>query len=422
MPNVNTLLPFAAHTGDRPYIFISYAHSDAGIVHPEIQRMNQMGYRIWFDDSIGPGKEWSEEIACALEKCTQFIVFITQQATKSRDVRNEISYALRKNKPFLPIHLEKTELPSGIALQLSGIQAIHKWQMDEQTYLHKLKISLPRIELAEQIYLPDGFELVSGAEYAPLDVLALGSREAQERQRDWVTNGYPLEVQMEKTGIPFRLVPPGEFLMGASEDEEGSCDSERPQHKLRFFQPFYVGKFQVTQREWKAVMEGENHSFFRGDNLPVENVSWVDCQKFLKKVGGGLRLPTEPEWEYACRAGTVTRFYTGDSVEDLTAAGWHGGNSGGKTQPVGLKRANAWGLHDMHGNVWEWCQNLYGKYPYSATGGMESHNSTDYRVLRGGTWYGYGSPDCYRSACRYFYASLGRSASVGFRVVMDLSS
>lgn len=139
-------------------------------------------------------------------------------------------------------------------------------------------------------------------------------------------------------------------------------------HVVQIQREFYLGATEVTQKQWKAVMRA-NPSRFKGDDLPVENVSWDDviefCKKLSQKEAKKYRLPTEAEWEYACRAGTEMRFSTGDDEEELKKAGWFNGNSDKKTHPVGQKAPNAWGLYDMHGNVMEWCRDVYKDYPDS---------------------------------------------------------
>jgi hypothetical protein len=144
MAGVNIGLPCAAYTGDEPFAFISYAHLDADAVYPEIQRLDLMGYRIWYDEGIDPGNEWPEEVASALKRSMQFIVFVTQRAINSRNVRNEINYALKLDKPFFAIHLDETELPPGMDLQMSSIQGIFKWRMKEQAYVRNLERALPK--------------------------------------------------------------------------------------------------------------------------------------------------------------------------------------------------------------------------------------------------------------------------------------
>ena len=190
-------------------------------------------------------------------------------------------------------------------------------------------------------------------------------------------------------------------MMGS---EKGDND-EKPVHKVTITKPFYMGKYEVTQEQWEAVM-GSNPSNFKGAKNPVEQVSWEDCEKFIGKLkekvsGRDFRLPTEAEWEYACRAGSTTDYCYGDGDESLDEYAWYYGNSESKTHPVGQKKANAWGLYDMHGNVWEWCSDWYGDYADGAVSDPKGPESGSARVLRGGSWGG-NARDC-RSACRHSY-------------------
>ncbi len=184
--------------------------------------------------------------------------------------------------------------------------------------------------------------------------------------------------------MEFVLIPAGKFQMGSTTGES----DEKPVHWVRISQPFYLGKYEVTQAQWKTVMGSDNPSFFKGDNLPVDTVSWDDCQVFIRKLnarrdGYTYRLPSEAEWEYACRAGT-----TGDYAGKLGARAWYYGNSGNQTHPVGWKSPNRWGLYDMHGNVWEWCQDWYGGDYYQNSPGTDPQGPSmgSDRVFRGGSW------------------------------------
>jgi formylglycine-generating enzyme required for sulfatase activity len=199
------------------------------------------------------------------------------------------------------------------------------------------------------------------------------------------------------------LIRPGTFRMG---DANGDAE-EKPVHKVAIEKPFYLGKFEVTQEQWKAVM-GFNRSHFQGAKLPVERISWEDCRAFVKKLNEKFpkssvtfRLPTEAEWEYACRAGTSTRYGFGDDATKLGEYAWFENNAGGKTHPVGQKKPNAWGLYDMCGNVWEWCGDWYEDQYYAQS---PENNPTgpaegSHRILRGGSWSD--GPSSCRSAYRY---------------------
>jgi formylglycine-generating enzyme required for sulfatase activity len=212
----------------------------------------------------------------------------------------------------------------------------------------------------------------------------------------------------------------GEFTMGS---ETSQWDDEKPPHRVRV-SPFAIGKYPVTQAQWKAVM-GANPSGFKGDDRPVENVSWEDCMEFIKrlnqKTGLKFRLPTEAEWEYAARAGSTTEFCFGDDEKQLGDYAWFDENSGNTTHPVGQKKPNNFGLFDMHGNVWEWCSDWYSESYYEECKGQgtvvdpSGPSAGSFRVYRGGGWNGF-AVYC-RSALRFFDAPGNRYDLLGFRLV-----
>jgi formylglycine-generating enzyme required for sulfatase activity len=185
----------------------------------------------------------------------------------------------------------------------------------------------------------------------------------------------------------------------------------------------------VTQRQWKAVME-KNPAKFVGDDMPVEQVSWVDCQKFIRRMNQlegdtKYRLPTEAEWEYACRAGTTTAFASGPLTETgqrfdpiLDRMGWYWGNSGGSPHPVAQKEPNTWGLYDMHGNLWEWCQDRfeswYNKFTTGSVTDPQGPQRGRLRVFRGGSWFA--GAEYLRSADRLRASPVFKSYGIGFRV------
>lgn len=183
----------------------------------------------------------------------------------------------------------------------------------------------------------------------------------------------------------------GTFTMGATSEQKNPDYDEKPTHRVSL-SSFYIGKYEVTQSLWKAVM-GSNPSNWKGDNLPVENVTWNDCQTFLRKLnamttGKNFRLPTEAEWEFAARGGNRSRGYQYSGSNVLSDVAWYVDNSGMKTHNVGTKAPNELGIYDMSGNVWEWCQDWRGYYyGYSQTN-PTGPRSGSYRVIRGGGWSG----------------------------------
>ena len=229
-------------------------------------------------------------------------------------------------------------------------------------------------------------------------------------------------------------IPPGDFLMGSLEDEVGRMDDE-VQHRVTITQGFWLGKFPVTQAQWEAVMES-NPSRFDGTNLPVETVSWDAISEpggFMDKVNrsataeGTFSLPTEAQWEYACWAGTTTALNSGKNLtsEDgacpnLDEVAWYRENSGYETRSVGQKKANRWGLHDMHGNVWEWCMDWCAGYPDGAQVDPRGSDSGAGRVLRGGSWLNFAN--CSRVAYRGNGGAAYACRSFGFRVARSSAS
>jgi formylglycine-generating enzyme required for sulfatase activity len=266
--------------------------------------------------------------------------------------------------------------------------------------------------IATAIYL--GANLTSNS--APPPSFTGGSADSAGKSFTENVNG----VKLEMVGVPG-----GEFLMGSPENEEGLPPdgwTEKPQHRVTL-QPFSIGVLEITQAQWKAMMDGNNPSKFRGDNLPVENVSWDDAKEFCRKLttmtGKRYGLPSEAEWEYACRAGT-TRAYAGN----LDSMGWYTDNSGAETHPGGQKLGNLFSIYDMHGNVSEWCEDLY----HDTYGGAHGNPPTDgsawlsgeglkTRVIRGGSWKD-NSGDA-RSAFRGAIYLGERTIYVGFRVVVS---
>ncbi|MBO4545613.1 MAG: formylglycine-generating enzyme family protein, partial [Verrucomicrobia bacterium] len=225
---------------------------------------------------------------------------------------------------------------------------------------------------------------------------------------------------------------PGTFMMGSPENELGRSDDE-VQHQVTLTKGYWLGKYEVTQAQYEAVT-GSNPANFKGSNRPVENVNWFDavnfCEKLteIEKAAGRLpegyeyTLPTEAQWEYACRAGTAAALNSGKNLSDesecseMDEVGWYGYNSDNETHSVGQKMPNAWGLYDMHGNVWEWCLDKYEDYPTSSVTDPVGPDTGVHRVKRGGS-LDLIAGSC-RSAYRNSYSPEGRDFIFGFRVAL----
>ena len=224
-------------------------------------------------------------------------------------------------------------------------------------------------------------------------------------------------------GIEFQWCPPGTFAMGSPSNEEGH-ESDEELHEVTLTEGFWLSTFEITQSQWEAIV-GDNPSRHEGEDLPVEQVSCDDIQEFLIELnantaGAIYRLPTEAEWEYACRAGSTTRFYWGDDKDEseIGIYAWYSGNTT-TTHPVGQKEPNAFGLYDMTGNVQEWCQDTYDPYPAGPVTDPTGPETFGYRVLRGGAFVDNDNATWFRSANRYRLPSINRVSYIGFRLVRN---
>ena len=244
----------------------------------------------------------------------------------------------------------------------------------------------------------------------------------QEKQIAYYTN---------TIGMKLVNIPAGEFMMGSPDTEESHEGNEAPQHKVRITRAFFMGAYEVTQAEYEKVV-GDNPAHYPNAGNPVEEVPWAEAAQFCKRLsareGVEYHLPTEAQWEYACRAGTTTPFYTGDTIS-TDQANYNGNFAYGdgkkgryreKPTPVGSFAPNPFGLYDMHGNLWEWCQDWYGKsyYSQSPIEDPQGPSSGLVRVLRGGCWL-YAVRQM-RSANRHWYVPTHWSSNIGFRVVGEL--
>ena len=221
-------------------------------------------------------------------------------------------------------------------------------------------------------------------------------------------------------GIKYNMVwvEGGTFRMGATSEQGSEISDEKPVHSVTL-SGYYIGKTEVTQALWQAVM-GSNPSYFEGDDLPVEQVSWDDCQEFIRKLnsltGQNFRLPTEAEWEFACRGGNNSRGYKYSGSNYIDNVAWYDGNSGDKTHPVATKSPNELGIYDMSGNVWEWCADWYGDYSSGRQTNPKGPYGGSGRVNRGGSWYNF-ARNC-RSSIRIDDYPTYRDDLLGLRLAL----
>lgn len=254
------------------------------------------------------------------------------------------------------------------------------------------------------------------------DKLALASDSSYDSQP--IPGGtQPGEVrEFTKLNIKFCWCPPGTFTMGSPDTSPGHLMNER-QFEVTLSKGFWMQQTELTQQQYEELM-GTNPSFYNGPPNPVDSPTWNEATEFCrrlselppeKKAGNVFRLPTEAEWEYACRAGSTSAFCFGDDEEELGDYAWYHKNSARMTHPVGEKKPNAWGLHDMHGNVMEWCRDFFSDYPRSAVTDPTGPKSGDRHVLRGGSWFHV--PLWARSSHREAYTPSTRYVGLGFRLL-----
>lgn len=388
-------------------IFLSYAREDLERVLPLIRALEQYGWRVWWDRTLIPGQRFSHVIEEALDASGCVIVVWSEAARQSYWVEVEAGEGLRRGV-LVPAKIE-TDIRIPLGFRAIQTADLVDWQGDTShpEYVRVVQAVTSHIgEPAVRITEP------AGETASPEPVEERPSPESR-----WTNS----------IGIEFALIQPGEFIMGSNNGR----DNEKPPHRVRISQPFYMGVTPVTQVQWEIVMES-NPSHFKGDSQrPVESVSWNDVQKFIAKLkehepGFTYRLPSEAEWEYAARAGSTTNYCYGDDEARLGEYAWYEVNSGGTTHPVAQLKPNAWNLYDVHGNVWEWIYDWYANYSIatadatatSAVVDPDGPESGSNRVIRGGSW-GHGARDC-RSAYRVIGVPGYAYHDRGFRLLRQL--
>jgi len=274
---------------------------------------------------------------------------------------------------------------------------------------------------------PDMVRAQPSPEVAPEVVLPGGDKVLAEQKKSVTALELALQAQTREMRIEMRLIPAGQFEMGSSAKDEDADSDEFPAHKVTINRPLYMSTFEVTQEQWlQAGMRNPSHFSGFGAASPVESVTFDEAQEFCRRLcvaegvpSGTYRLPTESEWEYACRAGTTTRYYNGNNPSQLDRMGWFDKNGGSRTHAVGQKMPNAYGLYDMHGNVWEWC--VDGVVDYTSADATDPHGPEKgwIRGTRGGSWNDEAA-GC-RSANRgWARRKNARAYDIGFRIVRTL--
>jgi formylglycine-generating enzyme required for sulfatase activity len=380
-------------------VFLSYSHKDESIIHHLARRLKQDGLQVWLDEwVIEPGDLIPLKIQQGLEKSHTLLMCMSPAYFESEWGKME-HYTLLFRDPtntqrrLIPLLIADCTRPDTIS-QFKFID----WRTSSNEAYDKILTSCQK----------KNPELSS------------------TNPNSGVKLNIPKTFTSLSTGMEFILIPAGKFMMGSPSYEKNRFDDEEPAHEVIIQNSFYLGKYSVTQKQWLKVME-KNPSYFNGKDLPVECISWNDVQVFIKKLNeeegtDKYRLPSESEWEYACRAGTITRYSFGDDESQLNDYAWYGESLDSGTHPVGQKKPNSWGIFDMHGNVWEWCQDTYhDNYNGTPSDGSPWENGiSSIRVARGGSW-SRNAVFC-RSASRIDYNTFYQRGSLGFRVVREIEA
>ena len=366
---------------------------------------------IQLQDQLGVAVTEQQEVTQRVSQVVQQVDAAYQSIGEAQDSLDRLQQ--RMEEQLAELH---KQLEPAIAGQQAETRRLG--QLEDQVFIAitRQQATAERLtELAEQVEAVTQELRAARAELdaAHEDIAALAAAPPAAA----VADAEPPQTWANTLDMAFVLIPAGAFEMGSA---HGDAD-EQPVRSMTIAQPFYIGQFEVTQAQWFTVMESDPSQFTDDPSRPVEGVSWNDVQAFITKLnatepGTTYRLPTEAEWEYAARAGSAAAYAFGDDAAQLDAYAWYIDNADNTTHPVGGKQPNAWGVHGMHGGVWEWVQNRYGPYPSSeAADESAGPPPGNRRVIRGGSWL---SPaeDC-RAASRSHAHPAFRGAHVGFRLV-----
>jgi formylglycine-generating enzyme required for sulfatase activity len=391
-------------------VFLSYRREDlhghapavVGRIHDRLIQHYGTGNVFMDVDTIPPGADFVEYLGSWVGKADVLLaaigpqwgeILMARSGQEDDFVRIEVEAALERRIPVVPLFLAGAGMPGTEVLtgDLAALRRRNGFPVDSG---RDFNLHLTRLIAELDKHYGGG--------------AALQGPPAASEALDFAAS----------LGMKFVLIAPGTFRMGSPENEEGRYDDEAL-HQVTLTRGFEIADAPVTQAQWEKIL-GNNPSLFTesGADAPVEQVSWDDAMAWCAKIAGqhrgwDYRLPTEAEWEYACRAGTSGPWnVTGANLEQL---GWYDKNAGGKTHPIRQKRPNAWGLYDCHGNVWEWCADWFGTYPQGAVTDPTGPSNGGFRVLRGGSWDS--EAQYCRSAYRSGFYPAFRLYGFGFRPV-----
>ena len=398
-------------------VFLCHNSKDKSLVRKISDQLKARGLNPWLDEEgISGGDGFMKRIQKVIVNVESALIFFGEHGEgKWQEIEIDVCYSryVDKKLKVIPVLLPGVEEVPENQQFLGRLQWIK--------FSHPLdKTALDKLEYAIRSKEPQSTNVSSSSTFSvPKSSIHSTSSSPQSFIETLSGN---IKLEMVK-------IPAGSFLMGSADNDESASDNEKPQHRVNL-QEFYLGKYPVTQEQYQAVM-GHNPSNFKSffkdtSKNPVEKVSWDDAQEFCRKLsektGKKHRLPSEAEWEYACRAGIQTRYYFGDNEYQLGEYAWYGDNSGSKPHPVGQKKPNNWGLYDLHGNVWEWCEDgwheNYENAPKDGSSWNENNSPTSFRTARGGSWNF--DPEGCRSAFRFGINAVVCFVNVGFRLAVSI--
>jgi formylglycine-generating enzyme required for sulfatase activity len=408
-------------------VFISYRRGTANALALLLQtQLQRQGIAAFLDRDLRRGV-FDDMLLRRIAESPSFLIILTPHAldgcSNEEDwLRKEIVQAISSKRNIIPLQVDSFQFTPELVKSLDpAIRELSRYQ----TVVYSHDYFENTVERIVKIVEEDKAERTAIQEAEAAEEkrsVAEGARSRSPEPGPNLVAGVrsPLEVATPagtikinpKDGQKYVWIPPGTFQMGCSAGDNECVRDEKPAHSITITKGFWLGQTPVTQAAYQRVT-GDNPSNFRGEQLPVEQVTWDQAKAYCKAVGG--RLPTEAEWEYAARAGSDASRYG-----DLDAIAWYYGNSEGKTHEVGLKQANRWGLHDMLGNVWEWVRDWYDEkyYEMSPSTDPSGPASAKHRVLRGGSWFS-GSRTL-RSSYRAGFEPDVRNLNVGFRCAREV--